>query len=72
MDLFKLAIQLVSLLAGVVIFAVGISLVMVILAIGLHVFGRHSLADKIEEANLKLWRGVKSGITSITSKMKEV
>ena len=53
MNLFKLAIQLVSLLAGVVIFAVGISLAMAILAIGLHVFGRHGLADKIEEAKMK-------------------
>lgn len=71
MDLFKLAIQLVALLTGVVIFVVGISLAMAILAIGLHVFNKHELANKIEEANIKLWRGVKSGITSIMSKMKE-
>lgn len=72
MDLFKLAIQLVSLLLGVVVFVIGFSLGLAILAIGLHVFGKHEVAEKVEAVNVKLWRGVKTGFISILSKSKEV
>lgn len=70
MDLFKLAIQLIGLVLGVITFIIGISLGLGVISIMLHILGKTEWANKIEALNVKLWNGVKYGITSLVSKFR--
>lgn len=70
MDLFKLAIQLIGLVLGVITFIIGISLGLGVISIILHILGKTEWANKVEALNVKLWNGVKYGITSLVSKFK--
>lgn len=70
MDLFKLAIQLIGLVLGVITFIIGISLGLGVISIILHILGKTEWANKIEALNVKLWNGVKYGITSLVSKFR--
>ena len=70
MDLFKLAIQLIGLVLGVITFIIGISLGLGVISIILHILGRTEWANKVEALNVKLWNGVKYGITSLVSKFR--
>lgn len=70
MDLFKLAIQLIGLILGVITFVIGISLGLGVISIILHILGRTEWANKVEALNVKLWNGVKYGITSLVSKFR--
>lgn len=70
MDLFKLAIQLIGLVLGVVTFIIGISLGLGVISIILHILGRAEWANKVEALNVKLWNGVKSGIKSLVSRFR--
>lgn len=68
MDLFKLAIQLIGLVLGVITFIIGISLGLGVISIILHILGKTEWANKIEALNVKLWNGVKYGIKSLVLK----
>ena len=70
MDLFKLAIQLIGLVLGVITFIIGISLGLGVVSIILHILGKTEWANKVEALNVKLWNGVKYGITSLVSKFR--
>ena len=70
MDLFKLAIQLIGLVSGVIMFIIGISLGLGVISIILHILGKTEWANKVEALNVKLWNGVKYGITSLVSKFR--
>lgn len=70
MDLFKLAIQLIGLVLGVITFIIGISLGLGVISIMLHILGKTEWANKVEALNVKLWNGVKYGITSLVSKFR--
>ena len=70
MDLFKLAIQLIGLVLGVITFIIGISLGLGGISIILHILGKTEWANKVEALNVKLWNGVKYGITSLVSKFR--
>lgn len=70
MDLFKLAIQLIGLVLGVITFIIGISLGLGVISIILHILGRSEWAGKVEVLNVKLWNGVKYGIRSLVLKFR--
>lgn len=70
MDLLKIAIQLIGLVLGVITFVIGISLGLGVISILLHILGKTEWANKIEALNVKLWNGVKYGITSLVSKFR--
>lgn len=70
MDLFKLAIQLIGLVLGVITFIIGISLGLGVISIILHILGKTEWANKVEALNVKLWNGVKYGVTSLVSKFR--
>lgn len=70
MDLFKLAIQLIGLVLGVITFIIGISLGLGVISIILHILGKTEWVNKIEALNVKLWSGVKYGIKSLVLKFR--
>ena len=70
MDLFKIAIQLIGLVLGVITFVIGISLGLGVISIILHILGKPEWANKVEALNVKLWNGVKYGIGSLVSRFR--
>lgn len=70
MDLFKLAIQLIGLVLGVITFIIGISLGLGVISVLLHMLGKSEWANKVEALNVKLWSGVKYGIRSLVSRFR--
>lgn len=70
MDLFKIAIQLIGLVLGVITFVIGISLGLGVISVLLHMLGKSDWANKVEALNVKLWDGVKYGIKSLVLKFR--
>lgn len=70
MDLFKIAIQLIGLVLGVITFVIGISLGLGVISVLLHMLGKSDWASKVEAINVKLWSGVKYGIGSLVSRFR--
>lgn len=70
MDLFKIAIQLIGLVLGVITFVIGISLGLGVISVLLHMLGKSDWASKVEALNVKLWSGVKYGIGSLVSRFR--
>ena len=70
MDLFKIAIQLIGLVLGVITFTIGISLGLGVISVLLHMLGKSDWASKVEALNVKLWSGIKYGIGSLVSRFR--